>query len=81
MATTEEKGQQPNIRFVGKPKMVNGKKVPREPLVTINDGNSAYVLPADFVQQAKGFYHPNAKEIIRLFPQLYKKPIRKGAAI
>jgi hypothetical protein len=43
MATTEEK-QQPNIRFVGKPKIVNDKKVAREPLVRINDGSTTYVL-------------------------------------
>lgn len=80
MAETAEIPQ-PNIRFVGKAKIVNGKKIPRQPLERINNGNAVYVLPGDFTQQAKGFYHPNAREIIRLFPDLYKKPIRKGAAI
>jgi hypothetical protein len=72
--STQEK---PNIRFVGKPQEIFGKTIEPEPFEFINNGNSAYVLPPQ-AEQRSGFYHPNAREIVRLHPSLYKFLIRKG---
>ena len=62
--------QKPNIKFIGK-----GTNI--EPLTRIRNGSALYVLPDDFEQQRRGFYHENAKEICTLFGN-YKMIVRKG---
>lgn len=53
----------PNIAFVGNR---NGF----DPILEINTEPKNIKLPKN---QSKPFYHKQAKEIIRLFPYLYKK--------
>ncbi|HEX8248970.1 MAG TPA: hypothetical protein VF599_12405 [Pyrinomonadaceae bacterium] len=64
----EKSSPQSNIAFVG-------KKDGREPILSITNGETVIVLPTANAQ-SKPFYHPNAKTIVRLFPELYK-PVRQ----
>lgn len=63
----------PNISFIG-------KKDGRDPLMLINNGDTAIVLPDN---QDEPFFHNEAPTIVRLFPYLYKKvlPIEGVGAI
>lgn len=68
----------PNIRFVGKPSEVHGKVIPAEPFTRIESGMDTYLLPEDFELQKAGFFHPKAKQIVRLYPNRYKLIKSKG---
>lgn len=43
----------------------------------VSDGGVFITLPASDAQK-KGFYHADAAQVIRAFPQLYKAFVRKG---
>ncbi|MCP9494066.1 MAG: hypothetical protein MSG64_06365 [Pyrinomonadaceae bacterium MAG19_C2-C3] len=64
-----------NIKFIGKDEEVNGKMVAAEPFKSINHGMKAIKLP-DAETQRAGFYHDDAIEIIRLFPNQYKQVVK-----
>lgn len=78
-----EEAAEPNLKFVGKDREVNGKTIPAEALRRINHGEESIMLPgeganADTEGQRAGFYHPAAALIVRLYPELYKLMVRKG---
>ncbi|MBA3712451.1 MAG: hypothetical protein H0W76_08370 [Pyrinomonadaceae bacterium] len=79
----EPEGPPPNIKFVGKDFEQYGKTIPAEALRKINHGERTLMLPgegqkANTEAQAKGFYHEDAVEIVRLYPAQYKLLTEKG---
>ncbi len=48
-----------------------------EPSIMLRNGNKRYDLP-DAATQKKGFYHPEASELIRRYPSKFKRFKRKG---
>lgn len=59
------------IKFVG-------KKLGREPLRFITDGNDLIVLPEN---QSRAFVHEHASAILRHAPELYKRVARRAKAL
>jgi hypothetical protein len=49
----------------------------KEPSTLLRNGNTKYELP-DAETQRKGFYHPQASELIRNYPSKFKRFKRKG---
>lgn len=66
----------PNIIFVGK-RPLNGEWVESEPPASLIDGNLTFSMP-DAETQKGGFYRSDAVRIIRAFPGLYKRFVKKG---
>lgn len=48
-----------------------------EPTMLLRNGNTKYELP-DAETQKRGFYHPEAIELIRRYPSKFKRFKRKG---
>ena len=79
-AELESTDKEANIVFVGE----------GEPLTKINDGMESYKLPSiedqvsvtgegdDVKTTGKPFFHKNAGAIIQLFPDQYKRFVKKG---
>lgn len=71
-----------NIKFYARRTWDKGKKkVLHEPapVERIKTPEREIVLPpADFQTEYRLFYHPDAGEIIKLFPYLYKRVIQRG---
>lgn len=67
---------EPNIRFIGKA-TVNGVSKKRIAPIKVKVDGEILTLP-DPEKQNEGFFHARAKQIIRAFPTLYKRNIRKG---
>lgn len=65
---TAAQQNEPNIMFVGKGTLT--------PVQSISNGMDTITLPSD---QSAAFYHPQAAVIVRLFPNLYKQYVIKGA--
>lgn len=69
-----------NIKFIGRPREVNGKDelVPTEPLTAIYGAEGEIKLPPPEKQLAGAFYHEAANLIVSSYPWLYKHYTEKG---
>lgn len=61
----------------GKPKEVI-EKLDGDPPRVIQNGMDTYKLPAKETQLKGPFYHKHANQIVLLFPELYKRYVKKG---
>lgn len=90
-SSTENKGPEPNIMYIGKvPTRITqtneetGKTKEiiedfvGDPPTKIQNGMDSYKLPAKELQLDGPFYHKNADQIVQLFPDLYKRYVKKG---
>jgi hypothetical protein len=79
---------EPNIVFVGDgeptTKIVNGMETYKLPKVDVQA--DVETVPAEkegesetTVYKGKPFYHKNADQIVQLFPDMYKKFVKKGS--
>lgn len=69
----------PNIQFVGRRKLTNGKFEPLDAPAYLNTGQRRIDLP-DGETQKKGFYLPpkDARAVRAEYPTFYKEPKKKG---
>lgn len=74
---------EPNIKFIGRGRWNPGKtkRSPApDPIENFRDGDDEVDLPpAEFQISRRLFYHNDAGRIVRLFPQKYKRIIRRGS--
>jgi len=76
ITVANEIGSKPNIRFVGR-RVRNGVTESKNAPAQVKANLTFFDLPSD-EEQKKGFYHPNAREIIRSYPKDYKQFVEKG---
>lgn len=70
------------IQFVGKRRVIDKKTgkiklVPAEAARLRINGQKTFKLPAA-AEQVKGFSHPDAAELLSLYPKDFKKKVKKG---
>lgn len=73
--------ESPNVQFVGRRKLSNGKFEDMDAPAFVNTGQQKINLPSS-EEQKKGFYLPpkQARAIRAEYPMYYKEPKKKGAA-
>lgn len=81
LATPDPASKPANIKYAGRARWDKGKRKRldrNEPIEQFSDRGQIVELPSAATQERQRlFYHEKADDIVRMFPHLYKRVIRK----